>query len=939
MGLIRIVDDIGDADVVLEDPTAAPTKLWRAIASEAVIEEATEHAVRTLLSGVDRAEAVETLIEEGVNEPFAHVAADAAKDDREGSEGTWSGLHDTVRSPATSPMPDGGVDSILDGPVMLFATSGVEPTLSVDLGEGFMSAPPKRRKTLLGFLTDLSAGFTVRLVCGPVISRALYQQHDTDLPASTVNEARKQGRVGVGTVAAPTPVDDVVDEAFDEVAWDDPAWRVLETIVEEPREERAYSALYNDVRINDVSDSAIRKQLGRLASAGMIERVRGGDRYVARVTQAGIQAADQRAVELGGDGCPNARDSDTRVCEGESAGGSGCGGNRDASSDRSESDAGSTAGVNDPPKSSAEAVLSPGEGGRPPSPRSIPDRAPESSYLPRRRHDAVAATADGGDVALLDHDVDRKPHPGDRWVSFDEDRQEIVVEVEAHHSRTASTAVRLAAALTSNKLLYHAVDLPARIDDGGPMEGFDVNRVVLRKGHCLGYLPDSINSGAEYADRLREERQKLLSEAGQLVGSDGDYRPDIAASVLPDAVGLVSTTIRIYELLGLDVVVNLTVPDWNRNLNPEKEERRASFRKLLSYLTTINATHGVYPMYRKLYERREEKREDALRGPAVDPSDPTGELLGSWVLSGPGISDFAEDLEHLASWDVHVNAIEDEREFAVDLDIVQGWSRQVAIRVTNRVLERKNLQLSSKTTDALLALLNSPFSVARAIDRLGKEPLGKERRLHLDEIRWTISTLDLEEIVPNAGIAVQKIVSTLLSASSPLSTAELADEADVSEETIRTHRDRLKALGLVVLEEQGTGQATVHRISLPSRDERDDEGAPTLGPDEDLNHVSHHVEEVLNQLGESIAVSHPSVWDQLWSPGGDDIDVVWSIEGWEWLRRWADYLAALAGEEIGGKHSWADGPISDVVELGQRPSKPPSQQSTLKQALGLAAGD
>lgn len=937
MGVIRLVDDVGDADLVLEDPTAAPTKLWREIASTPVIEEATEHAARTLLDGVDRAEATAALLEAGVDdERFAQLVSDAAKKERSDSEGTWSGLHDVVRSPATNPAPDGGVDSILDGPVSLFASSGVEPMLSVDLGEAFMRQAPKRRGGLLRFLTDLSIGFTVRLVCGPVICRVLAEQHADDLPASAVNEAREQGRIGRTGGTAPTPVDDVVNDALDSLSWDDPAWRVLQTIREEPREERPYTALYADVRLNGVSKSGIRKQLARLADAGLLERTREGETSIARLTQAGVEASQQRAVDVGDDGPENVRDSDARVLDGGSGG---CGGTRDTPDSSEGTDADSSGGVNDPPKSSAEAVFSPGEDGRPPSDRSVPDRAPGTTYLPRRRHDATVAAVEAGDVALLDAPVDRKPHPGDRWVSFDEGREEIVVEVEAHHSRTASTAVRLAAALTSNELLYHAVDLPARIDDGGPMEGFDVNRVVLRKGHCLGYLPDSITSGLEYSDRLREERQQLLSEAGKLVGSDGDYRPDIAASVLPDAVGLASTMIRIYELLGLEVVVNLTVPDWNRNLNPEKEERRASFRKLLSYLTTINATHGVYPMYRKLFEQREEKREDSLSGPAVDPTDPTGELLGSWVLTGPGISDFAEDLEYLAGWDVHVDAIENEREFAVDLDVVQGWSRQVAIRAANRVLERKNLQLSSRATDALLALLDSPYSVTTALDRLGREPLNEERQLYLDEIRWTVSTLDVEEIVPNAGIAVQKIVSTLLSTSSPLSTAELADRADVSEATIRTHRDRLQALGLLVLEEQGAGQATLHRISLPGRDERADEEASTFGLDEDLNNVSHYVEEVLNRLGESVAVSHPSLWDRLWSPGGDDIDEVWSIEGWGWLRRWGDYLAALAGEEIGGKHSWADGPISDVVELGQRPSKPASQQSTLEQALGLAAAD
>lgn len=1056
MGVIRVVDDAGAADVVLDDPTSPPSRLWRQLAESPAVQETLETAARSLVAGAAPDQARIALEELGVDALaglFATAVVDAvdlegeddpavleaidelrreavagvidaalqeavdddplvADDDVEhrpdmaGTEdltrpdvsylslegengqicprgarleaavdelladlpalGTWSALHAASRSLGgqTTLGPSGGVDAILDGPTALLAASGVEPTVAVDLGSDFMSQSSEERAHQLRFLMDLSRGFCIELVCGPVISSALCHYHDTDLPASLVNELANQSHkgTGVGGVQHPVRRDDV-DDALDLLGWDHPAWALLETVVEEPREERTYSALYADVRLGDVTKSAIRKQIGRLAEAGLVERARDGDRHVVRLTETGLAAAQARFEDVGGAGSSGARDSDARGRQGGSADGGAVnspvkvgseapsesgGGKRDAPAGEGTGTGGPAGGVNDPPKRSAEAVFSPCEGEGPPSAESGGRSDPQTAFLPFWRHDGAGAVVEDCDVGLVDHPVAPKDHPGDRWVSFLEEREEIVVEVEGHHSRMANTAVRLAAALTSKELMFEKTNLAARMDDGGPFQGFDVptddpleTRILLRKGHCLGYLPDSIEYGGAYVNRLRAERRELLQEANQLVGADGDYCPGIAQHVLPDAVGLACTMIRIYELVGIDVVCHLTFPEWNRNVNPKKVERRSSIRDLLAFFTTINGTHGLYPLYRTVFEDREEKRDDALQGPGVDPDDPTGELLGSWVLSGPGIDDFADDLEAMAAgWEPHPDALDAQQEFYIDLDVRQGWRREVAVRAANRLIKRQRLRvtLTPEATSTLVGFLGSPFSVPRALNRLGQEPM--ERRIELDEVRWALSTLPEWELLPAAPPAARSIVATLLEADESLSTAALAEAADVEPATVRGHRDRLEALGLLVVDEQGPGRATLHRLTLPTREERHDPDAPRPALLDLEGPLAHAVEEALNRLGDSIAAHRPRLWSRIWPADGDDVDEVWKSDRWGWLRSWGDTLAGLTGEEVGGRlEEWSAGPYRRRVQLGERLERSESRQLSLDEALGLVPAD
>ena len=84
--------------------------------------------------------------------------------------------------------------------------------------------------------------------------------------------------------------------------------------------------------------------------------------------------------------------------------------------------------------------------------------------------------------------------------------------------------------------------------------------------------------------------------------------------------------------------------------------------------------------------------------------------------------------------------------------------------------------------------------------------------------------LEPEQLLSDLPSAVGRIVQALLAAESRLSQRELADQADVSTRTIRNYRDRLEALDLIRVDENGYRLA----LSFQTATERHDPVVPTV---------------------------------------------------------------------------------------------------------------
>ena len=93
--------------------------------------------------------------------------------------------------------------------------------------------------------------------------------------------------------------------------------------------------------------------------------------------------------------------------------------------------------------------------------------------------------------------------------------------------------------------------------------------------------------------------------------------------------------------------------------------------------------------------------------------------------------------------------------------------------------------------------------------------------MDLAEVRPALGRLPAERVLPDAGgHTVSRVVSALLEAEEPLSTAGLAERAGVSAQSVRDNREMLEAFGLVFVEDGGAGKSNWWRVRLPFESER-----------------------------------------------------------------------------------------------------------------------
>jgi hypothetical protein len=932
-----------DPDVVVEEPEVAPSKLWRQLATPSSTSDLPDLLGRALRELIEQhsISSWATLFEEfdvtALDGAYASYAMDAATGD-DLAYHRWLRLSRQLGGQTSLDLRS-SVDDVVDGPVALLAAADVVPQVVVRLGSAFFERKRNERERFLRFLSDLSASLDLRVVANGYVRQRLARDHEADLPASAVNEVANPRR-GSGPDGR---AEQVAQDALEALDWDHPGWDVLRSVAQADAERSSYSALYADPRF-DVGDSAIRQRIGRLRDLDLVDTFRvNGEQHVALLPPA-VEALDVYHDEYLTD--PDVAVSpDERVRETRASGGD-AGAEADGPTANTSHQDGKTAGrngdVSDPPNSSAGTVLTRTRTGDPSPSEDRPagegrsataDGAvrgtPTSEWMSLDQHHAAAAAAPSGGIALSDRPIAERDDPRSWSASFDEDRKEIVVSVKWDPT-VAKTAARLCAALLDERLVNTVLTTdrlnggPARDDLAGLVEN---NPIVLRKARCLGWLKDDDASGNAYRERLREARQETLSLTPE-IGSGDDFNSDVASDVLQQAHGLMGTVMQLYDLLGVDVVRQVEFPEYSRNF----ASHDYAVAKFIAKATPTASRYGHYSAERVLHEPREDRREDLLGAPDVDSMDPHGEVIGSWNLVGPGISDLtnplktaldrAEDLQHDA---------ENFSAFIIEPPIVQGWRREAVAEVLSRLGRLKRLDATRRTTSILFAYCGSVYDVARAVYSLGAEKRGGRRDLDPAELRYALSQLPTDRVLPDADPAVSKIVAALLRCDRAVSAAELADRADASTQSVRNHRETLEAVGLLDVDETEAGKANAYRLRLPFKSERRSDDAPLpefIVDDEDAVNTSldEAVFELLLDLDDvdvDGAVHEALSWPANLTP---------IVERWPWLRSWVDVLAGLLGLDSSGQGpaDWSAGPFSSAARIG---APPPSEQVTLFEAV------
>ncbi|WP_306055633.1 HTH domain-containing protein [Natronococcus wangiae] len=314
----------------------------------------------------------------------------------------------------------------------------------------------------------------------------------------------------------------------------------------------------------------------------------------------------------------------------------------------------------------------------------------------------------------------------------------------------------------------------------------------------------------EESETLREAFIKWGADLEDLIAklSAGEYedRNRFRGSIMRSAHGLAGSIVHLFDALEIDVTRELRVP---AGLETDALNELAT---TIGIATAIQSKYGAFACYRQLFETREEKRQTAL-SPTVDADDPLGTLIGSVVVRGEDVHRLRPKLEK--SLETPATVADDAPEFVIHVTL-STVDRTAYAATATRILQSKNLRPTREAVSLLHALAGSPYAAARALHQLAGE--NEPRELRLDELRYALGTLEPTQLLSDLPPTVGRIVHTLLTAENRLSQTELADRANVSARTIRNYRDRIEALDLIRVDENGYRLALSFQTSAERRD-------------------------------------------------------------------------------------------------------------------------
>ena len=405
----------------------------------------------------------------------------------------------------------------------------------------------------------------------------------------------------------------------------------------------------------------------------------------------------------------------------------------------------------------------------------------QTTVQSRPNKTAANACSLDNDVSIVKEPVDldqTEQERKDKAVYYDEDRDVATVSVRAGEG--LPYLVSIATALAT----------PWFIDRTLPnsrLEAIDEPATILREGRNIGGLSDrALNDPEELRSVLVEWGEELESLTTELNHATGDDAKALASEIMRSSHGLAGSIVHLLDAAGIDVVREIRVPG-GRGLNKLENLSESIARSIL-----VQSKYGVFAPYRHILETDAGK---PLISPEVDAADPCGSLIGSFVIRGKDVHRLRPLLETALSSPGEF--VDELPEFTIPVTVRNADRSEFSVTVT-RMLKSKSINPTREVVSLVHALTGSPYDAARALNQLGKED--SVRDVRPDEIRYALSTLEAERILPDHSPTVGKVVHTLLQATEPLSQAALADVAGVSTQSIRNNRDALEALGIVSIE-------------------------------------------------------------------------------------------------------------------------------------------
>lgn len=833
-------DGAVDADASLDDPTWAPSKLHRELFSSDRLGRELVHAVLDIADGRTASEFRQHLEEIGVDALDGLYADLCVRVAREGGEAAFELIRATrqIGTGQTSYDLRSGREDLRGGALPILREAEVTPTIAITIGERFTDSNETRaghRRESLALIRELGDSCDVTLVAGQIEQTFLWYNHRDELPASV--EATCNPHQGSSPVAA--ELEAGVTEAREALANSPQPKRILELIGEQEADVLTYTRATNELPIGR---GTVRGHAKTLRDLDLVSTIEWYGETAITLTPTGIAFVEAREAEIG-------RQGDLESC------------------------------VERTGKSCFYSRVSPqherGDGDGPRDRRRVGELI-KPTYYDRWRHAAVAGCANEGGITLVDQPEKQADERRQPYWSYDPDADRMVVGAEYDNPMQYWTCI--ARALASTKTFDQALT-PERLDgDVGSLGGLMTDDLrILRDARCLGYLSDADANGEDYVDALREAEIDLCRLSTAVCQGDVSRGEQTRA-----ALGLASTMIHLLELAGIEVVRELRLPEFTRHFSAK---RRNALKKTIGIGASIQSRIGHFTAYRQLFEDDDGKRAASME-PEIPADDPHGRMIGSFVIVGNNVSSFEEELtEHLRGpEEIH----EDAPEFDVPLPVRSNPGRPAYAQAVRETLAGKNLSATREAVSIIMSLTGTPYDAAQSIGHgLAPEEKYPGREIRINETRAALR-LGLEDsrILPNAAPSLGAIVSALLTATEPVSQAEIAERADVTARSIRTHAPALEALGLLSETPEG------YRLEIAFDDE-DDSVIPS-------------------PVADSLTDPEDPLFDALYALLGDDL--------------------VVPGHPI-GEAFWTDDPIGELLETN------PELAPWIEIAVGLAGPD
>jgi DNA-binding transcriptional ArsR family regulator len=826
------VDSVSETTLTDVPPTTVVNELLSSFEFFEVLVEAS----REILAGQTWTDAVEELQERGLEHDLVWAFARIARGNRHAVVDLFDALEAVGR--------DRGIDDLR--PVIgLLQDVTVTPTVQVEIQDDWWNRRRDQREAICELLALLAQGSDVRIVGSPIEQRRLATEHRANLPGVSDHCNRGPSR----------PPTAVAEDAAAVLDGDGRPIKMLRSLTDEPTQTLSYNALYAEA---SVSEGRVRQTIGELEGMGLV---------------ATFQTSSGKAVELLGGGEKLVEIVDAEIGR------------------QSRLDECVSASPNPSHNSRVQrrARDPPDDGGGDRRSQRC-DGFHTTAYLDRWEQQAATTAPPDGGIGLIDAPVDQLEDAGTRLWGFDADQQTLLVGAEYINPMQywVATALALADFRTFDRVL----------DEDRLQELFeDVPEQILRDARNIGGLTDEVLDSSTSDDktlkeRIDEWREELLEMTRLWRHGDYDsdaqqFRGDITAS----ALGLAGTIVHLLDAAGVGVRRILRLPDLRRHFDKgDHADRRQALLKTIAIGTAIQSQFENRTAYRLLFEHRDDHRERALdvNLRETNPQDRVGQLIGSWMIVGPNVSDLQDELTDQLRNPAELH--EDAPEIAIATHVTSEFGRDTYSETIRQVLRKKNMDPTREAVSFLQALTGSPYDAARAIGK-GLRKESKWRTIRLDEVRVALSQLDHRDLLPESDYpALQKILQALLRTARSVTKSELAELADVSSDSVTEHIDSLVATGLV--REEG-GQ---YRFELPFAidEERGAEIVPWyVTADGHRGSLQAILDDIATEL-----VDDPSRFgdadDVAYRAGLGDLDAV--LKEWPWIEEVLDAALVLAAD-------------------------------------------